>query len=214
MKEFSKELRDMLTEFIVAEIGSKGVEGVTYALKIKNDKNAETIERYIDIRREADKCGYDSNEVFRVNEVSNGYIFDMDMKAMTQLLVKLANSACTIAGKHSDMVQSVYTEPKEIRVGEIVRLGKYIETSDKSPSGKCTVALYNRNVSGKIRYTPITDGKPSMCSIDAFIIRAHDMKTVNEKALTDSKYKIRTVSPLYILPLENGVVTELELDIK
>lgn len=210
MKEFSKKLRDMLTDFIVSEIGSKGLDGVTYAAKQRTPQNEEDIARFIAIREEADACGYDTQEVFRVFEVANGYVFDMDLKAMSQILVKIAKSAASITGKHMDMADSVYHDPEAMRKSDAVRLAKFINEKVENGETEVQVALFSRVNTTKISYTGDVESKGScLVSVPAFRIRANDIKALNVGPLRKYGIVVREVSPQYITPRENGVITRL-----
>jgi hypothetical protein len=210
MKQFSKELGDMLTDFIVSEIGSKGLSGVTYALKLKNEANREDIERFIRIREEADRCGYDSKELFRAYEVSNGYVFDMDLKAMTNILVKIARSAAVVTGKHKDKTELVYSEPEETRRKDIIRLARTVAVEYDKGNHGTNVALFNRNEAGFVNYMyKGEDGVARHYRIDAMKVRTYDIVTMNSGPLKDTGIVVRQVIPKYILPKENGLVTEL-----
>ena len=80
MAELSGELLNNLTEFMVCEIGSKIFDGITYALLFKGNKKDEELRtKYLKIRDQLVQSGFSSNEKLRFYEISNGYIFDMDI---------------------------------------------------------------------------------------------------------------------------------------
>ena len=212
MKEFSKELRDMLTDFIVSEIGSKGIDGITYTMKLNNSKNADDIKDYIKIREEAYKCGYDKSEVFRAFELSNGIVFDMDIKAMTHILVKIAESAANITGKHGDMSGMIYSEPTQVRKKELVRLAKEVHNAYEKGENTLDVALFNRNRSSVISFVDKNDHGATQYTIKAFKARIYDIAAMNAGPLSKSGITVTGVTPKYILPYENGVVTSLEIE--
>lgn len=212
MKEFSKELRDMLTDFIVSEIGSKGIDGITYTMKINSSKNAEDIKDYIKIREEANRCGYDTSEVFRAFELSNGMVFDMDIKAMTHILVKIAESAANITGKHGDMSGMIYSEPTQVRKQELIRLAKEVTNAYNDGKHTLDVALFNRNRTSTISFVDRNENTATQYTIKAFKARIYDISAMNSGPLSKSNIIVTGVTPRYILPYENGVVTSLEID--
>ena len=209
MKEFSKELRNMLTDFIVSEIGSKGIDGVTYTLKLDSSKNREEIEIYTRIREEATRCGYDDKELFRAFEVNNGVVFDMDIKAMAQILIKIAQSASAITGKHADMNNMVYSEPENVRKSEVVRLANSIKKEAEKGGNKITVALFNRNRINRVHYSEREGDEAKVYTMEAFKVRTNDILYLNQGPLKEMGYVVRQVIPRYILPTENGLVTEI-----
>lgn len=96
MAAFSKELLNMLSEFMVCEVGSRILDGITYAMISKDKSDANAYARYMLIKNEAVKCGYSDDEVFRVYELCNGYIFDMDLGTAKQIALQLAKSLSKI----------------------------------------------------------------------------------------------------------------------
>ena len=51
MAEFSKELLDMMTEFMICEVGARVLDGITYTMLLKNNKkDLEVYERYMTIK--------------------------------------------------------------------------------------------------------------------------------------------------------------------
>ena len=103
MAKFSNELLNRLTEFLICEIGEKALSGITYVLLLK-EKDKETYERYKGIKDEVIKCGYKNGEVFRVYDVPNGYILDLDLSVAKKITEKLSeavaktNNGATPAG--------------------------------------------------------------------------------------------------------------------
>lgn len=209
MKKFSKELMDMITDFIMYEIGSSGIDGVTYAMKLKNSKNAKDIEMYTEILNEAQRCGYEMNEVIRALELSNGIVFDLDMKVMTNVLVKIAEMSCQITGKYDELSKQVWTEPKEVRIDEIKRLANAICRAAEKGEDKVSVALFNKNRVNRIRYTESNGNNHRLYEIDAYKVRTYDIAAMNTGPLSKTGYIVKEVIPKYILPAENGVFTEL-----
>ena len=55
MAKMSGELINMLTEFLIHEIGSKSVDGITYAMITNDKKDEATYKKYGEIRKEATK---------------------------------------------------------------------------------------------------------------------------------------------------------------
>ena len=89
-------LLSQLNEFLLCEIGVKAIDGITYRLLRKNEKNyEETLKRYMTIKNEALRVGYSQDEVFRVYELENGYIFDMDLKTAKQIVLSVLLASAT-----------------------------------------------------------------------------------------------------------------------
>lgn len=207
----SKNVLNMLTDFLINEIGSKSLNGITYALLIKGKDNKK-IARYLKIREEASKCGIGDREVFRVYELSNGFIFDIDMdivKAITTELIKSVNktngnlTGQSVIGNH----------PEKRRVNDMEALAKLIIAKNKSGSNNIEVALFSRNSTHKIVITGV--GKRNeMLNIyyNAYCIRPEDIEEINEKYLIPQGIRASGVELSEILPTRTGVRADIHIE--
>ena len=149
MAEFSKKLLDMMTEFLISEIGAKALDGITYAMVLKNKKDKTLYNRYITIKQEAINCGYMNDDVFRVYEVANGYIFDMDLNTAKKITAELAKAEnVTVGGQPTtDLIRDM---PEQRRKRDMVALAKYLKSEYDSGKTEVEVALFNRNTTNTI----------------------------------------------------------------
>lgn len=213
MKKFSDKLTKMLTGFIVAEIGTDGLDGITYCMKIKNSRNAQEYNQYLEIREEANKCGYDKDEVFRVHELVNGYVFDIDMSTMVKVLMDVARATVDVTGKNKELLSKVYREPEAVRKREVKRLANAILKKIEAGENSIDVALFNKNSTDKAGVTVDTpDGKSQYVYLNAYALRHWDIKVLNEQLLMKRGYRVARVIPKYVLSSENGIHTTLEFE--
>lgn len=205
MAEFSKKLLDMLTEFMVCEVGSKAVDGITYTLLLKNNKDKEEIDRYLDIKHEAIKCGYNNNEVFRVYEINNGFIFDMDIataKQITAEIVKTLNK--NNAGiQNTDLINNM---PDKRRKKDMIALGRYLKEEYDNGKREVEVALFSKNSTNRIIINgKNSSGEPVAIKYNAYAIRHWDIELINEKLLIPAGFRVSRIQPCEILPSKTGV---------
>lgn len=207
MAEFSKELLDMMTEFMICEIGARVLDGITYTMLLKNNKkDMEIYERYMTIKREALKCEYTNDEILRVYEVSNGYIFDMDLRTAKQITAELAKSVAKANGGQTPAGELIKDMPDQRRKRDIVALAKYLKSEYDKGNRQFEVALFSKNTTNRI----VINGKgPNGESIslryNAYAIRHWDIETVNEKFLIPSGFRVKRIQPCEIFPSKTGV---------
>jgi hypothetical protein len=216
MGTMSKELRDRLSEFFVCEIGSNAMDGITYTLIIKNDKNKtamQNIERYKQIRVEAMKCGYSDNEIFRVHEVSNGYVFDMDLSVAKEILAQLVKSIPVKEGEQPIDTNLTKDMPERRRKKDIYALAKYLKAQYDKGNHRVEVALFNKNANNRINVTGKgPKGENLMITFPAFALRHSDVEAVNEFFLIPHGFRVCSLQSCEILPSKNGVAFIFEME--
>ena len=214
MGKASNELINMLTDFLINEIGSKSLDGITYAMVIKNSKkDEEDYKRYIGIRKEAQKCGYTQDEVFRVYEVSNGYIFDMDMPVVKKISYELSKAVNKTNGGQTPVGDLIGDSPEKRRKSDMLSLAKYVRTEFNNGNRVIEVALFSRNSTSKITITGIgVRNEMLMAKYNAYAIRHWDIETVNAKILIPIGIRIAKLEPCEVLPSKTGVRFKLYLE--
>lgn len=205
MAEFSKRLKDMLTEFMLCEISSRSLDGITYVMFLKEEKNKEIIQRYKEIKQEALNCGFGKDEVFRVYEISNGYIFDMDINTVKQITAEMIKSMY----KGTSELES-YKELRELpeirRKKDILALGKYLKQEYEHGKRTLEVALFSRNSTNKIVINcKNKNGELLSIKYNAYAIRHWDIELVNEKILMPAGFRVSKIQPCEVLPSKTGV---------
>lgn len=206
MAEFSKTLLDMLVEFMVCEIGSKALDGITYTMLLKTDKDKKSYERYMAIRQEASKCGYSDNEVFRFYPVSNGYIFDMDLVTAKQITAEMAKSVAKNNGGKTPIGELLKDRPDQRRKRDLANLAAYLKSAYDKGNRQTEVALFSRNSTNKIVVTGTgPKGENMFIKYNAYAIRHWDIETLNESFLIPAGFRVKRIQPCEILPSKTGV---------
>lgn len=213
MGKASSELINMMTEFLINEIGSKALDGITYTMVLNTDKDKEAYKRYMEIRTEAQKCGYSSDEAFRVYQVSNGYIFDMDMSVAKKISGELYKAVAKTNGKDAPLVDLIGNKPDKRRKADMLGLAKFVKSEYDFGNRIVEVALFSRNSTPRIMITGIGP-KNEMLTIkyNAYAIRHWDIETVNSKLLIPAGIRIARLEPCEVLPSKTGVKFKLYLE--
>ena len=207
MAEFSKELLDMMTEFMICEVGARVLDGITYTMLLKNNKkDLEVYERYMTIKREAIKCGYTNDEILRVYEVSNGYIFDMDLRTAKQITTELSKSVAKANGGQTPAGELIKDMPDQRRKRDLVALAKYLKSEYDKGNRQLEVALFSKNTTNRIVINGKgPNGEAISLRYNAYAIRHWDIETVNEKFLIPSGFRVKRIQPCEIFPSKTGV---------
>lgn len=204
--KISKKLIDMLSEFLTTEIQSKALSGITYTLLLKDGKDKEEAAKYFKIREEATNCGFGPNEVFRVYEVSNGYIFDMDLSVAKYITVELSKVVSKMYGGRTPVGDLIGESPEVRRRDDMTLLAKYVLNQFKEGKRKVEVALFSRNSVPRIVINATDkDGKPVLLKYNAYAIRHWDIEDVNINLLAPKGVRIASIEPCEILPSKTGV---------
>lgn len=220
MANMSKELKNMLSAFMISEIQSKAIDGITYALKLNIQNNKEDIEEYIRIRDEATKCGFEPNQQFRVFKVNNGYIFDMDLDTVKGMTMRIAKDLYASEGDKTveskqqlqDLMLMLQEAPVNRRKKDLVALSNYILKEKHAGHDEVEVALFSRNSTNRIVIQGKYNNEPVEIHYNAYALRHWDMAIINEKFLIPNGCRISRVTPCEILPSSTGVSFILTID--
>lgn len=209
--EISGKLLDMLTEFVVCEIGAKVLDGITYTMILKDQKGKVLYDRYIQIRRAAAEAGYTDNDIFRIFEVCNGYILDMDLSTAKRVIKKIAESVHKTHGIEipDDMIKD---SPDQRRKHDMDALAKYIKSEYDKGNTTLEAALFSRNATNKIFINGKLNGKQAGIRYNAYAIRHWDLEIINEKYLIPAGIRVMRLQPGEILPSKTGVSFILTLE--
>lgn len=206
MGTFSKDLIDRLTEFMVCEIGSRAIDGVTYCLLSKTDADKERVMKYREIRVEADKCGFSREEIFRVHELVNGYIFDMDLLTARQITAEISKKVAQLNGGQTPIGNLLKDKPEKRKQKDLMALSKYLKTEYDKGVTKLEVALFSKNVSNKILITGKgPNGENLVIDYKAYAIKHWDIEALNENMLIPIGFRVKSIQPCEILPSKTGV---------
>lgn len=206
MAEFSKALLDMLTEFMICEIGSKSLDGITYTMLLKNQSDKIAYDKYMIIKKEAAKCGFRNDEVFRLYEVANGYIFDMDLLTAKTITAEISKVVAKSNRGSTPTGNLLNDMPEQRRKKDIVALAKHLKAEYDKGNKQLEVALFSRNSTNKIiinGYGP--NNEPMVIKYNAYAIRHWDIEIINEKFLIPAGFRVKRIQPCEILPSKTGV---------
>lgn len=211
-KKLTQEILNALTEVVLHDIDIKSIDGVTYAL-YKEDNNESDIENYKRIRELLDKEGFEKHEVFRVMRVSNGYIFDIDLKVVKKIMLVLLKASVDETTEEKKLINIIGDKPEKKITDDIRLLGKYILKAVENGKKEVEVALFSTNSSPNITFTAETeDGTKVLIKYRAFTLRVSDIELVNEECLMKNGYRIKGIEVGEILPMGNGVHTRLVVE--
>lgn len=205
MAKFSSELLNKLTEFLICEVSSKALDGITYAMVLKDNKDKENYKRYMDIKKEAVNCGYNNDEVFRVYEVANGYIFDMDLSVAKKITAELSKAVAKANNGNTPAGDLIGNNPDKRRKDDMLGLAKYVKQQYDAGNRQIEVALFSRNSVPRIIVSGVGP-KNDMISIkyNAYAIRHWDIEAINANMLIPAGIRIAKLEPCEILPSKTG----------
>lgn len=208
---FSNELLNKLTEFLVCEIGSKALSGITYAMVLKNDKDKEMYDRYKSIKDEVLKCGYANDEVFRIYEVGNGYILDMDLSVTKKITYELSKAVAK--ANNASVGDLIGDGSSKRRKDDMLGLAKYIKKEYDLGNRVVEVALFSRNSVPRIIVTGVgPNGEILPIKYPAFAVRHFDLESINANILIPAGIRVARIEPMEILPSKTGVSFKMEIE--
>lgn len=209
----SSELINMLTEFLICEIGSKSVDGITYALFLNADTQKEAFKKYSSILTEAKNCGYSASEIFRIFQVSNGYILDMDMKVCKKIVYEIAKGVSKTDGGTTPNIDMICDKLDKRRKSDMFGLAKYVKSEYDKGNRIIEVALFSRNSTPRIQVTGIGPKNEMLTLIyNAYAIRHWDIEVINSELLIPAGIRIAKLQPCEIVPARTGVKFKLFLE--
>ena len=179
----------------------------------KDKKDNDRFKKYMNIKKVVQSCGFDRNEAFRVYEVSNGYIFDMDLNIAKSITIRLAKALENMGDIDVGDGDLIGDNPEKRRKSDMLALAKLCKSEYDKGNRVITVALFSRNsvpnivISGKD-----VKGKYISERYNAYAIRHWDIETVNAKLLIPAGFRIYRVEPYEILPSKTGVKFDIYLE--
>lgn len=214
--EMSKELMDMLAGYVTGEIGGKALNGVTYAFEIKRtdkkdlavSKVNQKYEKYSLVLEELRKCGFGEGEIFRIIEVANGYIFDIDIDMLGQIVEQIYKGLDKVNGDEKEYDKAFYMRMRKIHLARLAKYCKMVYDKESVEGAPVTVeiALYNRNSVPQVVLCGKLDKKEyAKIAYEAFMLSHDDIECANREALIDVGLRVTDVRIYEILPNEMGV---------
>ncbi len=215
MAKISRDLINKLTEFLVCELGSKALGGITYILELKDKRGLELFEKYKNIKELVIESGFENDQIFRIFEIPNGYIFDMDLNVVKKITDKLMEVVENLDGEQlTDSKKELLEEYQEKRRrNDMMRLAKYIKTVYDNGDRVAEVALFSKNEVPRIVISGRTeDGEIVSVKYDAFAVRHLDLEQVNANLLIPAGIRISMVEPCEVLPSRTGCKFKLYIE--
>ena len=163
-------------------------------------------DRYMTIKQEATKCGFSNDEVFRVYQVANGYIFDMDLNTAKQITAEIAKSVARQNNDSTPTGDIIKDMPEQRRKKDMVMLARKLKEEYDKGNDQVEVALFSRNSTNRIIVTgKDQNGNSIAIRYDAYAIRHWDIEIINEKFLIPAGFRVKRIQPCEILPKKTGV---------
>ena len=212
--KLSAERMNDLTNFLMFELDEKVLYGISYTLLSKVESNRSKIEQYHKIRTSLTADGVDKDAVFREYELSNGWIYELDLSQAIFITETIARDVANKAPAVGQKIASV--APADMNIREIAmrrhnedidRLAKKIINAARHGRGNLEIALYSRNRTDNITIQGVDSASKDkvMVKYDAYALRHTDMKEVNEKRLNPAGLMITTIKAYEVLPSCTGV---------
>ena len=205
-KTLSQITLNKITEIVCADIGSKILDGATYVILSNNKSNRTKIERYLQVRRDIDQEGFGANEVLRVYELPNGYIFDVDMSIAKTITASLAEMLSKTNDDVKLIRKLVDIKPYERYNRDCESLANLCLKNFKKGIRKFDIALYSRINHNVIKVTATdNEGRSGVISFPAFAVRMTDLTEINSKYLVEKGIRIASVEACEIVGSNSGL---------
>ena len=200
-----KEIMNLLTEFLVVNINEKVLQGISYIIVPKNDKNNEKIKELDKVRARLTELGVPENEQFRRYDVNTGVIYEIDLKTAIELTVRISKAAGASESTDFGISQSSYERQND----DIKRFAQLCVKKAKAGIEEFDVCLFSRNTVDKINMTgKDQNNKDIMVAYDAFALRHTDIAKINQQ-LANVHLKIVRVIIHEAVPSMTGVRTTI-----
>jgi len=210
----SKELMSLLEAFLHAEIAGLSLKGVTYSMTFKDKEGQKLYDRYSAIRDHANKDGFKEDELFRIREITNGYLFDLDFDIAKQIMISVAEEIAQLNKEDPKEKAEVFVNGAiQRRQDDMIRLAKLVEQEISAGKNAIEVALFSRHSVPRITITGLNSNRePVVMMINSYAVRNWDLGTVNKHLLIPKGLRIAKVSLREILPEKNGIRTILNIE--
>lgn len=207
MPKVTNELLQDIMPFMVQELGEKIFEGITYTLIPSSDKIK--IDTYQEIRDKITQAGIDTTTLFRVYQLCNGTIFDLDLVVAKKLaIIMLKENADE---KFNNMINTL---PAKRKQEDMERLATQCLKEAKNKNKEFYVALFSKNKSPSIRFNAKVEGETTTrtFSYPAYALRHWDLEDINMNYLIPKGLMIDKVQACEILPTRTGVKFKIILN--
>ena len=215
-RQISENLLNLISEFVINELGSKVIDGITYTFISKEPYDVEYYEKYKFIRDTANQEGFGDKELIRIYEVCNGYIFDLDLYIAKVIISEMYKGVLMNDGtlkSPSDYKDTfIKDKPEQRRKRDMANIARKVKAEYDKGNTQMDIALFSKNTTHKIIVTG-TDrkGKKMMSTYDSYVLRHEDLRLVNEEFLIPAGIKIDAIKPCEILPNKNGLLFTIHI---
>ncbi len=207
MAKLSDATLNLVSKFLTTEVEDRAAQGITWQLLLKG-KHDDKIAEYKALRDRITEEGFGPNDIFRMYELSNGYIFDMDLGLATKMTVKLADA---FAGKMgipsgSQFGADMCRDAEKRRQEDLEKLAKRVLNHAKLKEAKFEMALFSKNSIPKITVSgKNAKGDPVVLNYDAYAVRHWDVEEINTRYLVPKGFRIIKIEPCEVIPTLTGV---------
>ena len=205
----SKEVMNGLTEFLICEVDTKVLSGISYVLLKKVPSNQKKIDKYDALRRKMNEEGISPKEGFRRYELDNGIIYDLDLGEAIRFTELISRAVAKENGGDTPVGDLGIREKAMNRhQQDMERLCEKIVAYAKKGVGKIELALFSKNSSGSIVITArdaANTKKEVAVTYDAYALRHTDMEELNREYLSLYGLMVTKVEVHELLPSCTGV---------
>lgn len=207
-EEFPVELYRKLTGFFKQYIGSRGLYGVNYAVFFKEDM--ASIKACAELKEEIKSYGYTDDQVFRVCQVSNGFVFDMDRAILDSVINEITETATE--ARESNQKPSITPTAQGVYTGEVTKLAKQCRSALDKGYEEVEVAIYSLSDTPQI-ILPCLDenNEPIFMYYNAYMLTLWDLVVAQQTIFLDLGLQILKAEICEILPHKKGVRVILHL---
>lgn len=205
--KLSEKTVELVNRYVINELDMKVIDGISYVLTLNDGKHNEKIAECNELLEALRKDGVPDGAIFRKYNVSNGFVYDLDLKLAVEAIIKMAsavaerNNGQTPTGDMNIRQTSYerYKQDMESFAKEVIKRASNREMSFE-------VAMFSRNKVPRIVISGnAPDGRPVACQFPAFAIRHSDIEDVNRRFLAPKGLRVVKVEVCEILPSCTGV---------
>lgn len=211
----SKETMNGLTEFLLCEVDTKVLQGISYILVKKGKTNEKLIAKYDGLRHSMNEEGIHPKVGLRRYELDNGIIYDLELDEAIRLTELISRAVAKNNNGETPVGDlGIREKAMERHRQDMERLTDKIVNSAKKGMGKIEVALFSKNMTNNIVITG-KDAKNAKREVaityDAYALRHTDIEELNREYLALYGLMVTKVEVHEMLPSSTGVRFTLTL---
>ncbi|MEM4385427.1 MAG: hypothetical protein QXD03_02630 [Candidatus Anstonellales archaeon] len=208
MGKLDSEVFEALKKFVINEIvGYKALQGVSYVIDKEINGTSKVYERYKYITSLLASKGYSRDEIFRINKVDGGYVFDIDIGVLSDVCVSIYYDMCEELGDVGDVTESdVVNMVVKRRRDDMVRLANDVVKGYKNGESVLEIVLFNVKDTPRVLIKGKGDnGEDLVVKYKAYAVSNNDLKVINSKLLIPKGIRVARIQACEIIPNNLGV---------